>query len=221
MICYLIGEALPLLSVIAALIIGKSAWNAQKKALFPKLVAAGLGCMALGYLHDMVYYLIMGELARGIYVSFLGIMGCFLFLLSANYGQLDRLFDDGDKSFCKYRWLSLIAPAVIIISYLPVALSDSISFYMKCVGFLGWLVIAAASYYNLKHAIISDGGFSFVKAVRPYNFTAVILEVSQVCYLSARIFDIKWAIVVTSVFLSASLILLMYYAEKGATKWTL
>ena len=48
---YWISELVTLGGMIIALIIGKNAWATSKRAWFPKLVAAGLGCMALGCLH--------------------------------------------------------------------------------------------------------------------------------------------------------------------------
>lgn len=216
-----ISCTLLLLCSVIALVVCKDAWFNEKKALFPKLVAAGLGCVALGSLHDVVYLLVRSKHVTGIYLSFLGTIGCFLFLLSANYGQLDRLFDDGSRLFKKHRIIALMAPVVIIMTYVPVIFSDGIPLGMKIFAFFGWLPMAAASYYNIKHAILPDCGFMFVKAVRPYNIAAIVLEFSQACHIVMRVYELTTGIMISSVAVSLSLMAVLYYAKRGAGKWTI
>ena len=77
--CYWISELITLCGIVVALIIGQKAWTTPKRAWFPKFVAAGLGCMALGCLHDTVYLFVTGSYADDIYIGHLGVVGCFLF----------------------------------------------------------------------------------------------------------------------------------------------
>lgn len=216
-----ISCVLPFVSSTAALIVCKDAWCNAKKALFPKLVALGIGCFALGSFHDIVYQFILGRQVFRIYLSFLGTIGCFMFLLSANYGQLDRLFDDGSRSFFKYRVTALVAPAVMLAIYMPIIFFDGIPFGMKVFAFLGWIPMTAASYYNAKHAILPDCGFMFVKVIRPYNAAAIALELSQAFYIVMSIYQLSAGILVSSIAVSLSLIAVLYYAKKGAAKWTI
>lgn len=216
-----IPYVLPFVCSAAALIVCKNAWYNEKKALFPKLVAVGIGCLALGSLHDVVYQFIHDSPMFEIYLSFLGTIGCFLFLLSANYGQLDRLFDDGSSSFLKYRIAALIVPAVMLALYMPIAFIDDISLGMKVFAFVGWIPMTAASYYNTKHAILPDCGFMFVKVVRPYNAAAIALEFSQAFYIVMNIYKLSTGIWISSIAVSLSVMAVLYYAKKGAEKWTI
>lgn len=217
----LIGEGMPLVCAVIALIMGRKAWAVKTKALFPKLIAAGLGCTALGYLHNLVYYLVMGTAAAGLYISFLGIIGCYIFLLCASYGQLDGILDDGSREFRKARMLALLAPLGMHLLFIPILVSDQLSIGLKIVNYVGWLPIIFASYFNLKHALLPDCGFAFVNAVRPYNVVAVVMEALQVVYLTTRICHLSWGVAVSSALLGAAMIALMYFAKKGAEKWTI
>lgn len=218
---YWVGELAPLLGAIIGLIIGGKEWASGKKALFPKLVAAGLGCMALGAIHDTSYFLITGNYSNGVYVGFLGTFGCFLFILSASYGQLDRLLDDRHSGDKKYRMLALAAPAILLLMFVPTLTSESITAPIKLLYFLGWLLITVASYYNCKHAILPDCGFVFVKAIRPYNIAALALEFSEALYLTMYRIECPWGVTISSVMVGAGLTALMYFAKKGAIRWTI
>jgi hypothetical protein len=74
---YWISELVILSGMIIALMIGKNAWITSKLAWFPKFIAAGLGCMTLGCLHDTVYLFATGSYAKNIYIGYLGVIGCF------------------------------------------------------------------------------------------------------------------------------------------------
>lgn len=215
-----IGDVAPLICAIFALLWCRLTKRARTKALFIKIVAAGIVCAALGHLHNLVYSLITESQAR-IYISFLGIVGFYFFLLSASYGQVDGIFDDGSKACRKVRLIALVAPAGIHLIILPILLSGQIPLWMKIITYLGWLPIFFASYYNLKHALLPDNGFTFVKAVRPYNIVAVVLEYLQAIYLTMRTLGIDSGFAIVSVLLGLSILCLMYFARKGASLWTI
>ena len=48
-------------------------------------------------------------------IGMLGILGCNYFLLSANYGTLDRIVDDGAKENRLARLFAIIAPVVVAL----------------------------------------------------------------------------------------------------------
>ena len=218
---YWISELVALSGMITALVIGKKAWMTHKGAWFPKFVAAGLGCMALGCLHDTVYLLATGSYADDIYIGHLGVVGCFLFLISASYGQLDGIFDDKNKESRKYRVLALLAPMAMILLYIPSLVADNISPMIKVTDFIGWTPMIIASYYNFKHAILPDGGFAFVKAVRPYNITAVVFGFAEILYLTMYTLEKPFLVVICSAVLAVSACCMMFFAKRGAEKWTI
>ena len=79
----------------------------------------------------------------------------FMFLLSANYGQLDTLADDGSASNLKFRLISWIAPVALIAVYLPIYfIGESIVTIISYNVVMFFLI--NASRYHLKHLIIPD-----------------------------------------------------------------
>ena len=105
--------------------------------------------------------------------------------------------------------------------FVPVFMTSNLPMSMRIFAFLGWLPAIFASYYNLKHSILPDCGFVFVKAVRPYNITAVILEVSYTIHIVLRIYQLNIGILISSIVVSSSLIALLYFAKKGVAQWTI
>lgn len=218
---YWISELVTLGGMIIALIIGRKGYTKPKGAWFPKYVAAGLGCMALGCLHDTVYLFVTGYYADNIYIGHLGVVGCFLFLISASYGQLDGIFDDRSKENRKYRLLALLAPAGMILIYILSMQASRTSETMKVLEFFGWLPMIAASYFNFKHAILPDGGYTFVKAVRPYNIAATVYGYAEILYLTMYILEKPLLVVVCAAVLAVSACCMMYFAKRGAEQWTI
>ena len=218
---YWISELVTLGGMIIALIIGKYARKSSNRAWFPKFVGAGLGCMALGCLHDTVYLFVTGFYADNSYIGHLGVIGCFLFLISASYGQLDGIFDDRRKKTLKYRLLALLAPAGMILIYALTVHFGRISGAMLVLEFIGWIPMIAASYFNFKHAILPDGGYAFVKAVRPYNRAATVFGYAEIMYLAMYTLENPLLVVVCAAVLAVSACCMMYFAKRGAEQWTI
>ena len=98
-----------------------------KKALFLKIIAAGVSSLMFSKLFVVIFMVTQGDLTPGFYVGMLGIIGSFMFLFSANYGQMDGLVDNRSKEFRPTRIKALAAPALIILLYvLFCVLVDSI-----------------------------------------------------------------------------------------------
>ena len=177
--------------------------------------------MALGCFHDTVYLFVTGSYAHDVYIGYLGVIGCFLFLISASYGQLDGIFDDRSKENRKYRILALAAPIAMMLLYFLSLSVVSRSPVMKVVNFAAWLPMIIASYFNFKHAILPDGGFAFVNAVRPYNVAATIFGYAEITYLTMYQLEKPKMVVVCAVILAVSACSMMYFAKRGAEKWTI
>lgn len=216
---YYFDEIIVLVLVLIALFVGRKAWATSKKALFPKLVAAGLSCIFLKYLHHLVYFMVREQVVTTTQVSSIGSISFFMFLISASYGQLDRLFDERSKSSRKYRIIALAAPAVLIAMAFPTILSDSVIARDKIIFVIGCLPVFFASYFNFKHIILPDGSFNFIKAIRPYNITAVILEFLEIIYLTLTVRAQNIGSGFFSILCAIASIFLMIYAKRGAEKW--
>lgn len=78
--------------------------------MYAQLITCAIGCFALSRIFRVVTIATTVVIPIGFHVGYFGSFGCFLFLLSDNYGIMNNLLDDGSKAYTKYRLLSLIAP---------------------------------------------------------------------------------------------------------------
>lgn len=174
-----------ILQIVTFCILAVSVWHGVRR-LFQKrvpmyfqLLTAGVGCFALSEVTRLV-----GTLQKTGYayfsVSCIGAIGCFLFLLSANYGQLDGVVDDrGIAANRNARLAAVAAPVVILLlAAVQIAVFGGKMRPAKLVSvILVGLPAAAASYYNLKHLLLPVDDFGFLRATRACNLTALLLYV--------------------------------------------
>lgn len=155
----------------------------------------------------------------------MGVFGSLLFLLSANYGQINGLVDDGSRRAKKARLIALIAPLIIIAMYLYAFYmwggfeNVMIELYSHINLAVVAIVIMPCIYFNFKHLIIYDVEGGIVKSLRPYNALAVIYELMVMAeWITMRTaeFDL---FVVTMVVQGIVLLLLVPVAGRGVKKW--
>ena len=190
------------------------------KALYLQMIVGGLGCMMLGRAFQVVTLLTRGMLPEGFHIGTLGIVGGFLFFLSANYGQMDKLLDDGAVENRKYRLLGLLAPLTLLGIYSFVFLfrieTESI-----IVNAVMTAIIMFASYFNLKHFIFPDVEFGIIRSIRGYNLIALLLAVLSV----GEIILVLWSRMVPLLILYVAIcvvsVAIVPILEKGAKKWTI
>ena len=185
--------------------------------LIGDLISLLLGLIALIYL---IITLIKEK--KGIYFQMIAcaIGGCYLFLLSANYGCMDGIIDDGTPLMNKSRkvaWIApLIAVALFIVNFFADVPLDTKQFY-----FFVWIPAATCSYYNLKHTIAPDMGFGFIKAIRPFNIAALTFNMLNLLHFTAwNYFD--WPVLtITGTLVGISSIIMAVMAKRGVKRWTI
>ena len=158
---------------------------------------------------------------EGFTPAYLGRIGFFLFLITASYGQMDRIVDDGSKKIRRYRYIALIAPMCAVLLYLPNGTMELLPTQTKIAVLLVWLPALFSVYYNLKHAIIPDFDFGFIKAIKPYNILAVCLGFAELLCLTAWDYLYKTQLVICTFVFSILCVAMMIVAKKGAEKWTI
>ena len=214
-----------MLSLILSLLIAVFAFGMGAGRLFKKgtpmywqLYICAAGCFALRQLSETVNFLcgIQGNISVGM----LGIFGCNFFLLSANYGTLDKVVDDGGAENFPARRLALLAPAVLA------ALIALVFFAWRkkdiTCGALWLLVLLPtlpASYFNMKHLRMPLDAFELLRATKPCNLAALGFYLLSALYAVFRALGKTAAAGVTSVVLSASMLFLVSAAIRGAKKW--
>ena len=180
-----------------------------------------MGSHALSSIYHVCQTLTTETVLEGFTPAYLGRIGFFLFLIAASYGQMDRIVDDGTKQIRPTRYIALIAPVCAILLYLPNGLMEDLPLPTKIAVALVWLPAIFSVYYNLKHAIIPDLDFGFIKAIKPYNVLALCLGFAELLCLTAWDYLYNTQLVIASVIFAVLCVALIFAAKKGAEKWTL
>lgn len=221
MLCFWIAELAPLFATVFSLIFGLKYFFKKGKAMFLQTITMAMGCNALGSIYHLCQFLTSGTLTEGFTPAYLGAIGFFLFIITSTYGQMDRILDDGSPNMKPSRYLALIAPIGAALLYIPNFTVEGVPIETKVVYFLVWVPAGFAVYFNLKHAIIPDMGFGFIKAIRPYNILVVALCFSELISLTTYNYDDNVAIAVAPVIFGILCICTMVAAKKGVEKWTI
>ena len=220
-VCFFVADIVPFLASLGTFIYGVKHFFKKGKAYYLQIVTMAFGCYAMGSLYYLCQSITAEEVPEGFTAAYLGRIGFFLFLFTANFGQMDGLLDDRTVAFKKFRYLALLAPVAAALLYVPCILTDMLMSTKISLVFM-WIAAMCSSYYNFKHAIISDLGYGFVKAIRPYNICALILTFAEL------ILHILWAnagncgfviIALVSLVFSVMCAVTMVALKRGVEKW--
>ena len=216
-----IAELVPLLATLFSFIYGIKNFFKKGKPLFLQSITMAMGCHALGSIYHLCQTLTTDTVLEGFTPAYLGRIGFFLFFITASYGQMDRIVDDGSKRIRPTRIIALAAPICAILLYLPNALMEDLPLSTKIAVLFVWLPAAVSVYYNLKHSIIPDLDFGFIKAIKPYNILATCLGFAELLCLTAWDYLYSAPLVISAFAFAALCIAVMIAAKKGAERWTI
>ena len=221
LICMWIAELVPLSATLFAFIYGLNKFFKKGKPLFLQSITMAMGCHSLGSIYHLCQTLTTETVLEGFTPAYLGRIGFFLFLITASYGQMDRIIDDGSAAIKPSRYIALIAPVSAAVLYLPNATMEDLPTATKIAVLLVWLPAVVSVYYNLKHAIIPDCDFGFVKAIKPYNVLATCLGFAELLCLTAWDYLYGTQLVIFSFVFAILCVAMMRSAKKGAEQWTI
>lgn len=219
-ICVTIAEMAPLLATLFSLIYGIIHFFKKGKPLFLQTITMAMASHALGSIYHLCQDLIGGTLMEGFTPAYLGRVGFFLFIITASYGQMDRIVDDGSAKMKPSRYISLIAPICAALLYIPNWMIDDVPLRTKIVYAIVWIPAVIAVYFNLKHALIPNMDFGFIKAIKPYNILILCLSFSELICLTAWDYYEPVPLAISAVIFGVLCICTMVAARKGAEKWT-
>ncbi|MBQ0009669.1 MAG: hypothetical protein KBS76_01020 [Ruminococcus sp.] len=188
-----------------------------KKPLYFKLLVCAAGCYAIAGLSSLIG--LWCEVTESVSVGMLGIFGCNFFLLSANFGTLDKIVDDGNGSE-KARALAVIAPVVMaaaaVFAFLAWKENDA---FCAVVWVVMLLPALPASYYNLKHILLPTDPFGFLPATKPCNIAALVFYGTTAASVIGSALGSELAAGILSAFPSLAVLGLTVAADKGAKRW--
>ena len=220
-LCLWIAQLVPLCATIFSFIYGLNHFFKKGKPLFLQSITMAMGCHALGSIYHLCQTLTTSIVLEGFTPAYLGRIGFFLFLITASYGQMDRIVDDGSEKLRPSRMIALIAPLCAVLLYLPNGLMEDLPTATKIAVLLVWIPAMVSVYYNLKHSIIPDFDFGFIKAIKPYNILATCLGFAELLCLTAWDYLYNTPLVISSFAFAVLCIEMMLAAKKGAEKWTI
>ena len=212
---------IPLCTTLFSFIYGLRHFFQRGKPLCMQSLTMAMGSHALGSIYQLCLTLSHEDVLEGFTPAYLGRIGFFLFLLLASYGQLDRIVDDGTAKMRPAKWIALIAPVVALLLFVPNALIDDVPVETKISYALVWVPALFSVYFNLKHAIIPDLDFGFIKAIKPYNFLTLALSLTELLCLTAWDYLYNTPLVITGVLFGALCVFTMLYAKRGVERWTI
>ena len=220
-ICIVIAEIVPLLATLFSLIYGLKHFFKKGKPLFLQTITMAMGCHALGSIYHLCQTLTSDVLIEGFTPAYLGRIGFFLFIITASYGQMDRIVDDGSTKMKPSRYIALLAPICAALLYIPNYIIEVVPIQTKIVYALIWIPAVVAVYFNLKHAIIPNMDFGFIKAIKPYNILILCLSFSELVCLTAWDYYEIVPLAISAVVFGVMCISTMIAAKKGVEKWTI
>lgn len=220
-LCVGIAELAPLFATVFSLIYGLKHFFKKGKPLFLQTITMAMGSHALGSIYHLCQSLTSDVLIEGFTPAYLGRIGFFLFFITASYGQMDRIVDDGSSKMKPSRYISLLAPICAALLYIPNCIIEDVPIQTKVVYAFVWVPAVIAVYFNLKHAVIPDMDFGFIKAIKPYNILALFLCFSELVCLTAWNYYYMVLLAISAVIFSVLCICTMVAAKKGVDKWAI
>lgn len=221
LVCLWIAELAPLTATLFSLIYGLKHFFKKGKPLCLQSIAMAMASHSLGSIYHLCQTLTNASIVDGFTPAYLGRIGFFLFILTASYGQLDKIVDDGSSQMRPARWIALLAPLLAILLYIPNVLPSDIPTPTKVVYAFVWLPAIISVYFNLKHAIIPDLDFGFIKAFKPYNVFVLCLGFAELLCLTAWDYYYPLQMAVSSLVFGILCVCTMIAAKKGVEKWTI
>ena len=219
-VCVWIAELAPLMSTLIAFVYGVTHFFKKGKPLFGQSITMAMASYFLGSLYHLCLTFTNEEIVDGFTPAYLGRMAFFLFIITASYGQLDRIVDDRSPITLSARRIAFIAPICAALLFLPSCLDDVAPIGTKIAYAVVWIPAVISTYFNLKHAIIPDCDFGFIKAIKPYNIFVLCLSFSELLSFTAWYYLNGIALVITTIAFSILSICVVVSANKGVEKWT-
>ena len=221
LICTWIAELVPLAATLFSLCYGLKHFFKKGKPLFLQSLTMAMASHAFGSIYHLCQTLTSDIVVEGFTPAYLGRIGFFLFLITSSYGQLDRIVDDGSAKMRPARAIAFLASLAVVLLFIPNAKVHDTPTITKVVYAFVWLPAMVSVYFNLKHAVIPDLDFGFIKSLKPYNILALLLSFSELLALTAWNFYFATHLAVTAIVFAILCVATMIAAKKGVEKWTI
>ena len=133
LLCIRIAELVPLAATLFSLIYGLKHFFKKGKPLCLQSITMAMASHTLVSVYHLCRTLTTEDVSEGFTPAYLGRIGFFLFIITASYGHLDRIVDDGSPKMRRARIIALAAPILAATLYIPNALAEDVSAATKIV----------------------------------------------------------------------------------------
>ncbi len=206
--------------LICALAYGVRYFFFRPAPLYFRFMTCAVFCYTLSELLWTAYFFCYSKKPDGIALFSLGFFGCYLFMLSVNYGPMDSIIDEGGPAAKRARGIALIAPALLIlVSTVSILLNPEAGFIYHAMMMLLQLPKLAASYYSLKHLLIKDENFGLSKAIRASNILALVIYALDMAGYIFEQHGMKTAYYVTAILVPVCLFGTLIAGKRGYARW--
>lgn len=220
-VCRWIAELVPLAATLFSLLYGLKYFFKKGKPLCLQSITMAMASHALGSVYHICQTLTSETLIDGFTPAYLGRIGFFLFIITASYGQLDRIVDDGSPKMRPARLLAVIAPVCAVLLFVPNLLITDTTVATQVVYALVWLPATVSVYFTMKHVLIPDLDFGFVKSIKLHTLFLLLLSFAELACLTAWHYDNAVALVASSAVFAVLCVCTVVAAKKGVEKWTI
>lgn len=198
---------------------GAATFFKKKQALYTQMVTIALGCAALGRLYNIAVLVCDGSIPRTFNTGVLATIGCFMFIFSANYGQMDSLCDMEEPKNRKIRYLAFAAPIILLGSAVFIWIFSSDSLIMRLTSVVQIFFIMLASYYNCKHLMIHDVEFGIIGSIRGYNLCMLLLELLYTLEIVLNTLGMDTPLSIVYLLMCIAFLAIIPVLKKGGQKW--
>lgn len=217
---FLIANIITFAGALGGFVYGAVRFFRPRAAIYLQMITLVSGVIVFGRLYQIIRIVAINDVLEHFHLGVLATVGSLLFLFAANFGAMDSLVDDGSKALRKYRLIPLAAPLAVVALYLVLFYFVHQPTLTKVIAGVLAVIIAAASYFNLKHLIIPDVDYGVIRCLRQYNLLALVYECLCFAELIALSRDSEIAALVIGVLTGAVLPLIILSAERGFKKWS-
>lgn len=203
----------------AAFLRGIAKMFRKGKPMYFQLLICSAGCFSLKELWTIINEIC--GVSGIINVGLIGNLGCFWFMLSANYGSLDSFVDDKSCSNKKPKILALIAPAVLALC-LGLFIFNSLNNNSRAnvlIPSACFIPTLAASYYSLKHLILPVDELGFLRSTKLCNIFIIMLCIAAYVELVVLLGGSSIALSAVSLTISCLMAGLVFACERGTKIW--
>lgn len=206
----------------ASLIFGGVQLFLSKQGTYYKTALFGIGSITLAFLFCFVFA-VSGGNSSGFSLGYFGMIGTFLFLLTANRSYISVLEDAETKYKKRARFLAFIMPAVLCAEFVLIFIKSG--FVISVIPpFLLLISAGIASYFAFREVLLRDIKNGFIDCMRPFNSAVCLLAF---CCMTTELFAVYESVlsypavwyIALCVISDIDLLLLSIFLHRGMKKW--